>query len=109
MLKLRGCRSDLLILAFRLLSEEDISTLSWESAASDFCKVSMTSCWSSMMFELNSGTSLVVDVVLQRLFIVGVKRSAYGSVAWEDSLCVSQKHKESKASLTQYSTLKVDL
>ena len=28
--------------------------LTWESAASDFCRVSMTSCWSLMMFELNS-------------------------------------------------------
>ncbi len=50
------------------------------------------------------GILLVVDVVLRRPFvIVGVKRSAYGtgSVAREDSLCVSQKRKESQASLTQ--------
>ena len=66
-LKLCECRSDLLILAFRLLSEEDISTLSWESAASDFCKVSMTSCWSLMMFELNSvarESSVVTEVLI---------------------------------------------
>ena len=66
-LKLRECRSDLLILAFRLVSEEDISTLSWESAASDFCKVSMTSCWSLMMFELNSvarESSVVTEVLI---------------------------------------------
>ena len=40
---------------------------------------------------------LYVDVVFRRLFIVDVKSSAYGSVAREDSLCVSQKRKESRA------------
>ena len=65
-LKLCECLSDLLILAFRLLSVEDIFTLSRESYSSDFCHVSMTTCWSLMRFELNSVAreSSVVTVVL---------------------------------------------
>ena len=54
------------ILAFRLVREEHVSTLFWESSASDFFKVSMTICWSLIWFELNSVAreSSVVTVVL---------------------------------------------
>ena len=98
-LNLRECRSERLILAFRVLNDDDMFTLSCASVASDFCKESMTICWSLMVLALNSVAreSSVVTVVL-----IVTRRSIDSSVrantAWLDN----------RSSILEFKALRVE-